>query len=276
MIVKFWGVRGSFPSPGNHTLRYGGNTSCVSVEVDGKVLVLDAGSGIRSLGAALRGDGREVFVLLSHVHNDHILGLPFFAPLFEPGRKVHLLDYHHDGRHFSLLDMIDGVHFPLRTEDLPSAYRRVQGNPLGYLADHGLVVTRQAMNHPGGAYGYRIAHDGRAFIYMPDNEIDAPPQTHAASFDTLAAFCRDADLLCHDAQYLRHDMPYKRGWGHSLVHRACDLAIAAAVRHLVLFHHDPDRSDDAVDELQAGAQRQLDAHNISCTAAREGLAFDLT
>ena len=273
MTITFWGVRGTTVSPGPHTARYGGNTSCVGVEVGEALLVLDAGSGLRRLGQALAGDTREIFVLLSHLHNDHICGFPFFAPLYEPGRRVHLIDYHRDGVGWTLLSMLDGVHFPLLPHHICCSALRVERDGLAYLGAHGFAVTACALNHPGGALGYRVEAGGHAFVFMPDNELEATQPT--TPFDALADFCRGADVLCHDAQYLGDELDFHRGWGHSRVRRVCDLARAAGVRHLILFHHDPDRSDDALDAIEAMARAALAPDGIACTAAFEGLALSL-
>lgn len=273
MIVKVWGVRGSIPTPGPHTVRYGGNTTTVSVEIGGKVLVLDAGTGIRDLGTALTGTDEEIFVLLTHLHSDHILGFPYFHPLYEPDRPVHLIDYPKDDRPWSLLDMIDGIHFPLSLKDLRCAYHRVEADGLAYLHAHGFEVEALPVNHPGGAFGYRLTHQGRRFIFIPDNELEASDKT--TPFDAFVDFCGDADVLCHDAQYLTDDMPDKHGWGHSCVHHVIELAVAARVKHLLLFHHDPDRTDDALDVMQADARARLALHGIACTVAYEGMTLDL-
>ena len=257
MTITFWGARGSLPVPGPHTLRYGGNTACVSVEIDGKVLVLDAGTGMFELGQTLLGAGKDVFVLLSHLHSDHTQGLPFFAPLYQPSGLIYLLDYEHDGQAWSPLDLFDGVHHPLRKDMLPAECLRVRGDALAHLAEHGFAVERTRLNHAGGAYGYRITHAGRAFVYMTDNELvmangaDVRPSPYPdpISFERLAAFCADADVLCHDAQYRAAEMPLRRGWGHSQLPDVCRLAEVAGVKHLVLFHHDPLRTDEALDAL---------------------------
>ena len=281
MTITFWGVRGSLPVPGPHTLRYGGNTSCVSVEIDGKVLVLDAGTGIFELGRRLLGTDKEVFLLLSHRHNDHLQGLPFFAPLYHPCAPIHLLDYEHHGEAWSPLVLFDGIRYPLRREMLPAACLRVQGDVLAHLAAHGFSVERQALNHGGGAYGYRITHEGRSFVYITDNEIVEPGSADVGAelyekpvaFERFAAFCAGADVLCHDAQYRAGEMAMRRGWGHSQLPDVCRLAEAAQVRHLVLFHHDPARTDDAVDALLGEARARLAESGIACTAAYEGLTL---
>ncbi len=274
MTVTFWGVRGSVPSPGRLTCRYGGNTSCVSVEAEGKVLVLDAGTGIVPLGEALAASGKEVFVLLTHLHTDHLMGFPFFAPLYCAAERLHVLGYEKDGRTWSLMDLLDGCHFPVAASDLTALPHRVDTDPLGFLARHGFEVRRHAVNHPGGAFAYRVRHGGRTLVFAPDNELD-PPGAATVGFAEMAAFCRDADVLIHDAQYVSSDLPMKWGWGHSTLGRACALAAEARVKHFIPFHHDPSRSDAALDAMQAEAREMLAPKGIACTFAHEGLQIEL-
>jgi phosphoribosyl 1,2-cyclic phosphodiesterase len=274
MLIRYWGVRGSIPAPGAHTLRHGGNTACVSVETSDAVVVLDAGSGIRRLGDALSGDRRALSIMLSHLHFDHIIGFPFFAPLFEPGREVHLLDDPSNEEHRSLIDLLGSVHCPVAPEKLSSAFTRHADAPGAWLRAQGFDVETIRLNHPGGATGYRLTSNGRSFVYMPDNELGAvSPQTPS---DHFTQFCRGADVLCHDAQYRTDEMPGRRGWGHSTADEACELAVASDVAHLVLFHHDPDRDDDELDALQETCAGRLARHGIRCTVAHEGLVVDLS
>lgn len=274
MIIRFWGVRGSLPVPGPGTVRFGGNTACVSVEADGTVVVLDAGTGIKDLGAALAGGEDRIVLLLTHPHWDHLMGMPFFAPLYEQDRAIEVVAFEGEGEPFSALQMLDGVHFPIHWEDLPADVRHAQGDGIGILAEHGFEVRRLRLNHPGGAFGFRLAHEGASMVYMTDNEID-PPQGGATPFQSLVAFCAGTDVLCHDAQYVSGEHHDRWGWGHSSLPRVCDLAVAAEVRHLVLFHHDPDRTDAQVAEMEAEARRILQPAGIRCTAAHEGLALEL-
>ncbi len=272
MRVTFWGVRGSTPAPGAAFARYGGHTTCVSVAVGDRVLVLDAGTGIRPLGRSLVGLDEDLFVLLTHLHADHVIGFPFFAPLYEPGRTVHLLDYREAGVAWSPLALFDGIHYPLHPGDLPCSVLRVGGDPMSYLNEHGIELARQAVNHPGGAYGYRITHEGQTFVFIPDNELD-PPEREVAHKE-IVAFCRGADVLCHDAQYLGAEVAERRGWGHSSIEQAMDLAVEAGARNVVLFHHDPDRTDLQLDEIHADTCARLAVHEIGCMVAFEGLTFD--
>ncbi|MCI0538703.1 MAG: MBL fold metallo-hydrolase [Verrucomicrobiales bacterium] len=278
MRVTFWGVRGSLPSPGPSTVRYGGNTPCVSIELGSdQVLVLDAGTGIRELGKQLARRAAEVFVLLTHDHWDHVQGFPFFIPIYQANRMVHVFATENNHRMLcSLIEQMDGAHFPVSPDQLPSQTRCVTEDPTQFMREHGLKVSRIAINHPGGGYGYRLEESGRTVVFIPDNELD-PPYPKTTAFDEFVEFCRGADILIHDAQYVDEDMPLKRGWGHSLVRQTCELAAAAEVKHLLLYHHDPDRTDDALDALQADARTRFLAHHsgVRCTAAFEGLMLDV-
>lgn len=274
MTVRFWGVRGSRTTPGAHTLRYGGHTACVSVESDDAVLILDAGSGMLRLGEALAESTKALYLLLSHLHYDHLEGFCFFQPLYEPGRAVHVVDFEKHGQPWSAFDLFDGIHFPVRLEDLPSAAHRLPGDSLAFLAERGFEVERLPLNHPGGAVAYRIGWGERSLVYMTDNELQAPgPDTMAVQ--DFVAFCRETDVLIHDAQYLSKEQAAHLGWGHSAWASVCELAVLAQVRHLVLFHHDPERSDDELDTLQQWATEWLAPEGILATAAYEGLTLTL-
>ena len=211
MIVKFWGVRGSYTTVRPEALRYGGYTSCVSFKIDSKLLVIDAGSGFRILGNAMGDDVKDIFVLLTHLHRDHVNGFPFFGPLYEPGRTFHLIDYENEGHKWSLLSLLDGINYPMQPESIVADHYEVSGDSLAYLNEHGFQVSSLQMNHPGGALGYRVDFNGSSIVHMPDNELWAPnPKTPHEKF---VEFCQGADVLSHDAMYVEDDLPEKRGWG---------------------------------------------------------------
>lgn len=274
MVVTFWGVRGSTPVPGPHTVRYGGNTSCVSVDLHDHLLIFDAGTGIRALGDHLEAGDRRVTLFLTHLHTDHIGGFPFFAPLYVPGRELTLVAYPlADDRYWSPFSLMDGTHFPVRSEELPSNCRVVQAPPEQAAADLDLKLSAYRANHPGGAFGYRLSHGGRTFAYLPDNELDVTADTVVP--EPLVEFCRGVDVLCHDAQYVRSEWNEFQGWGHSTVDATCRLAEQAEVGHLVLFHHDPARTDAELDAIQRRARSRLNAAGIQCTVAAEGLELTL-
>jgi len=278
VVVKFWGVRGSIPSPGVTTIRYGGNTACVSVDMrPDKILVLDAGTGIREMGKSLAEHAADLFILLSHNHWDHIQGFPFFIPIYQSNRKIYMFPTPQAKTMIcSLIDQMDGAHFPVSSESLQSQYVCVTNNPLDFLYTHGFNISRIATNHPGGGYGYRILDESKAVVYITDNELKSTDHKRT-DFSEFVQFCYGADVLIHDAQYIEQDMPFKHGWGHSLVSEACDLAAAAEVKHLILFHHDPDRSDKELDAIQEKARSWFQDNNLNilCTVAYEGLSLDI-
>ena len=277
--VEFWGVRGSVPSPGPKTTRYGGNTSCVSITADNKILILDAGTGIRNLGSAIIGKPElEIFVIVTHSHWDHIQGFPFFTPIYQPNRPVHMFPTLHKKNVVlaSLIDQMDGAHFPITPDQVPSNFNFVTENPLEFLENNGFQLEMVPMNHPGKAFGYKITIEDKIICYFTDNEID-PPYEKSIELDELTNKCRYADILIHDAQYIEEDMPLKHGWGHSLISQVTKLGESARVENLVYYHHDPERSDDDIDaELEKASQiLKKNGSSVVPYFAHEGLRLTL-
>jgi phosphoribosyl 1,2-cyclic phosphodiesterase len=274
MKIRLWGVRGSIPSPGPDTVRYGGNTSCVSIEIGPSMIVFDAGSGIRLLGETLRTWPGNIYIFLTHLHWDHIQGLLFFGPLYQPGRALVLQTPEKKMKSLDKIAGVDGLHFPLKPYQIGSIVTINRRNPLRELRGQNVRLRRLRVNHPGICEGFRLEHQGRSLVYIPDNEID-PPYAKTVDFERLVDFCRGADVLIHDAQYTAAEMPAKSGWGHSLVSQACELGHAAKVGQLLLFHHDPLRADPELDAIQAGARQWLRDNNstVQCSAAAEGMEF---
>jgi ribonuclease BN (tRNA processing enzyme) len=283
MRVTFFGTRGSLPVPGPHTVRYGGNTSCVAVRsTGGTLIVLDMGTGAFALGRELAASGDPVrgHVLISHTHWDHIQGLPFFAPLFRPGNEWDI--YAPRGLGPSLREVLSGqmqyTYFPLELEQLGATIRYHElvegGLTLGDVA-----VETHYLNHPALTLGYRLTADGVTMVYALDHEPFATSLAAGSGPLTEAdrrhvEFLAGADLLIHDAQYLAEEYGSKAGWGHSTVEYALHVARAGGVRRLALAHHDPERSDDALDALVARARTQ--AAGLDSFAAAEGTSIDLT
>ena len=277
--VDFWGVRGSVPSPGPTTTRYGGNTSCVSITADDKILILDAGTGIRNLGSAIIGQPElEIFVIVTHSHWDHIQGFPFFTPIYQPNRPVHMFPTLHKKNVVlaSLIDQMDGAHFPITPDQVPSNFNFVTENPLEFLESNGFHLEMVPMNHPGKAFGYKILIDDKIICYFTDNEID-PPYEKSIELNELTNQCRNADILIHDAQYTEDDMPLKHGWGHSLISQVTELGKSAEVKNLVYYHHDPERTDDLLDKELEKAAKTLKENGSSVQPyfAYEGLKLTL-
>lgn len=278
MRVTFHGVRGSVPAPGPQTSRYGGNTSCVEVQLsDGSTLALDAGTGLRELGKTLAREGRQspVHLFLSHTHWDHVMGLPFFAPLYDKNNHLLVYPLANEAQERFQRNIFDDIHFPVSVNDIPSKVEFAR--PEGDVWQVGSArVRRIQLNHPGGAQGFRIDdEDGSSMAYLTDNEMNAARPV--ITVDDLARFSDGVNLLIHDAQYVPSDMPHKRGFGHSLVEDVLKLGEYAKPKDLVLFHHDPDRSDDALDQIGLEAKAWLAGHakDVGLLVAHEGLAVEL-
>ena len=280
--VRFWGVRGSLPSPGPATVRYGGNTPCVSVEGSyrsGKkwTAMFDAGTGARLLGQELVRNDNDIFLFLTHTHWDHIQGFPFFAPIYQADRKIYLSHLEQRRGLFNLLlEQMDGRRFPITQDQIMSLLISMSSDDVKERNEEGYRVERVRVNHPGETHGFRLHIRDLTLVYIPDNEIDTPGKPWV-SFDELVEFCQGADMLIHDAQYFRDDIPAKRGWGHSMVENVWELACAADVKQLVLFHHDPDRTDDELDKLLSDTKKWFEEKqsNVVCHVAYEGLELVL-
>jgi phosphoribosyl 1,2-cyclic phosphodiesterase len=277
MEIRLWGTRGSIPSPGPETVRYGGNTTCVELLLaGGERIIIDAGTGLRPLGRELMQSPRpiECHLLITHIHWDHTLGFPFFLPIYDPATRIRV-----DGCARSLQGirmtlnngMVDGI-FPVAFEDLSARIEPTNELGHGALRAGTAEVLGTEIQHPQGGMGFRIKEEDRTFVFLTDNELrpDAWPGRTPSDF---ARFCEGADLLIHDAQYRPDEIPLKRGWGHSDCLSTVDLALSAGVQRLLLFHHDPDRSDTQVDEILAMA-REHAARNgrtsLIVEAAHEG------
>ncbi|MGQ0765679.1 MAG: MBL fold metallo-hydrolase [Gemmatimonadota bacterium] len=289
MRVRFWGTRGSCPSPGPDSARFGGNTTCLEVRTDADDLVVfDAGTGIRALGrsltrqqngAPIRGD-----LFFSHAHWDHIQGLPFFTPAFQAGNHFTLFGSPSLERSLEVVlrQQMSPVVFPVGFDELRA---RMEFGQFSTHRHRGRGYTVDALNvrHPGGALGFRIRPDpdqeGKSIVFIPDNELDRDGDLadSASTRDELVEFARGATILIHDAMYTGAEYMDHRGWGHSSYRDAVDFAIAAEVEMLVAFHHDPDRTDDALESQLQLSRRMVNERNgaVRVIGAAEGLTLTL-
>jgi phosphoribosyl 1,2-cyclic phosphodiesterase len=307
MKVRFWGVRGSIPTPGSETVQYGGNTTCIEVRPeDGRIIIIGAGSGIRSLGNQLvrqemKKGPLNVNLFISHTHWDHIMGFPFFTPIFIPGNKIKVHGPVNIGdesleKIFAL--QMSYNYFPLRADELAAdiSYQLLREGSFQLFED--VKVTTKILNHPIIDLGYKIEADGAVLVTLYDHEpfrnlFDGNPDDE--DFDEVAKiegekaakennerimqFMKGADLLIHDAQYTRSEyLASKVGWGHSPMEHALLSSYRAGVKRLALFHHEPTRSDGEFDILERALKRRVSKvtkHPMELFFAREGLEIQL-
>jgi phosphoribosyl 1,2-cyclic phosphodiesterase len=253
MKLRVWGARGSIPAPGPETMRYGGNTSCIEVTLsDGSTLILDAGTGIRSLGLALPRGPQQINILLTHLHLDHIQGLMFFAPMFWPESEITI--WGPASPEASLQDRvaryISAPLAPVEVRELPSSVCFREAETVQWRVGPATVLA-QAVNHRGPTLGYRIEDRDATLCYIPDHEPGLGSPLAALDDDWISGFelARGASLLIHDCQYTDREYPDHVGWGHSPVSDALAFGRRAGAGRLLLFHHDPMHSDDFLDAL---------------------------
>ncbi len=303
--IKFWGVRGSIPTPGPQTIKYGGNTSCVELLFPGNELfILDAGTGIRELGSYLiKYNGQEkINLFISHFHWDHIQGLPFFAPLRNKNLQMNIFGCEEPDNHIQkiLSAQMESTYFPIELTDLAASIKFISLQQGKYLLGN-IELETQYINHPGYALGYKFTYDGRSIVFISDNEpfTNEMPQSgnkaisgqYAKSPDKLETdiekifdnfsehktgklidFIADCDLLIHDAQYTPDEYLEKKQWGHSPYTYPIELGNAANVKKLVLYHHDPAHSDADMDKIKISAREYGSQfkNNMEIFVAREG------
>ena len=280
MKARIWGCRGSLAAPGPETARYGGNTSCVEVRpADGSVLILDAGTGIRSLGNALAVDHAPgpVHVLLTHLHMDHLHGLAFFAPLWSEDTELHVYGPTHPTRSLSerVANYLSEPLFPIHLSDVPSQpqFHEVHDEEF----DIGTTrVIAMPVSHAGPTVGYRIEADGYSLAYISDHEPARGVDITTLSPEWISGFplCENADVLIHDSQYTEEEYPSHIGWGHSAIDHVVHLGNAAKARQLVLYHHDPGHSDAALEAMHARACELWEGDTLP-VLAYEGLELSL-
>lgn len=289
MRIKFWGTRGSIPSPGFSTIKYGGNTPCVELESNnGDLLILDCGSGLRVLGNDLlkRRKPIEASILLSHTHWDHIQGFPFFKPFFFPGNKFNLYGPKDTGQRIQ--DVLEGQmehrYFPITLNMMASKLEFYE------LKEEALNIGKfeiniHYMNHTSLTLGFKIVEENKSICYCTDTEphsvylendesIDKKDQQHFVHHGdrSFVEFVKNSELLIVDAQYTKEEYETKKGWGHSTIDYVVMVAMMAQVKRLCLFHHDPEHDDKMIDGFVEHSKRIIEKHggNLEIFAATEG------
>ncbi len=294
--VKFWGVRGSIPCPGPETSRYGGNTSCIQIKTDKDYeIIIDCGSGVRELGASFMKDPLvkkpfNIYIFLSHTHWDHIMGLPFFTPIYIPGSDITI----HGPVTFEdePIDKIVGGqltyrYFPVRQDELSSDLKFKALKEGSMELPGGIKVSYIYLNHPIMCLGYRFEYEGKVFAtcydhepfinlfeFDPDN-IEEGRIVAEESNKKVTDIYKDADLLVHDSQYTTKEYENFKGWGHSTYKYAITQAISANVKNLALFHHDPNRTDKQLDQVKDTMKQAYGSSGINIFPAYEGLEIEL-
>lgn len=277
--MTFWGVRGTLPKTGKGSLRYGGNTSCVTLDFPNQqMFIFDGGSGIKELGAHLVTQKRKRInakLFISHPHWDHINAIPFFAPLYMQGNEFEILGAKQGD--ITMRELIsaqmDGVYFPITLTEF-SARTYFRNLEEGTHDVSGIEVQTKLLAHPGRALGYRVNYNGRSICYVTDQELYLDDSEFFDPYyeKTMADFIRGSDVLITDTTYTDEEYKTKVNWGHSCVSKVCELAHKGDVKHLYLFHHDPDQDDDHIDGKLSDAHKALKAlgSNVVCTAPKEG------
>jgi phosphoribosyl 1,2-cyclic phosphodiesterase len=275
MLVRFWGVRGSTPTPQAENLRYGGNTPCVEVRLGGSIYIFDCGTGFRQLGLQLsrefqKGAGLFAHVFVSHFHWDHIQGVPFFLPLYE--RAENHFVFHASERTRTLQRVLEeqmaAPYFPVTMDEMLARREFASIEEGRVQIDDNLLVEAQWLNHPQGCLGFRLESKDGVLVYATDNEPGNP------EFDKkVRHLARGADVLIYDAQYLPEEYAAKRrGWGHSHWREAVNVVMESGAKELVLFHHDPDHDDRCIDSIVKEAR----SYYPRVRAASEGMEITLT
>jgi len=297
MKIRFWGTRGSIPSPGPRTVRYGGNCACVEVRTtNGDLFIVDAGTGIRELGISLMAKQPvTAHILLSHTHWDHISGFPFFPPAFAPGNTLTIYAARNIDKRLEdvMAGQMEYTYFPVTLSDLPSEinYRELLEESFYVGAAR---ITTHYLNHTSICMGYRLEADGKSVVYVSDHEpyglalfgSDPPAERIGRGLRDgvvhvgdrrLIEWISEADLVIQDTQYTPEEYPKKIGWGHGSADYVTDVAILAGAKRLALFHHDPLHDDDAVDRIVSYCRDRVQEAGVTLEvfAAAEGQALEL-
>lgn len=299
MKLKFWGVRGSIPTPGRHTVRYGGNTPCLELRLDDdKLIILDAGTGIRNFGDDLINNGESVkaYLLITHPHWDHIQGFPFFKPAFISGNELTIVGTERPGKTLSeiISEQMNRIYFPVQLRELKANINFIPIREEGELEVYEAKVKTLYVNHPGFTVAYRLEYNGKVLIYISDNEpYDRAAAASLSNFEQFVKekfnsgtgdpnqrvfdFCDGADVLIHDATYTPEEYIDRVGWGHSHYLFALRVAAEANVKRLYLFHHDQNHSDEKVDDILKKCKKEVKTrgYKFECEAAAENMVISI-
>lgn len=278
--LKFWGTRGSIPSPGKNTIKYGGNTTCVEVSLnDNTMVIFDSGTGIKNLGQKIikNGGPKEIHLFFTHSHWDHVQGFPLFLPAYSDDVTIHIYCCEPilDQLKKALTIQMDDRFFPVRFDQLDATivFHKVVEND--FLLNNA-TFSYIRNNHPGMAFGFKAIQDSKKIVFITDNELAANGMS-ITPWNEFVEFCKDADLLIHDAHYFSDEIIKTEGWGHSSCQQAFNLGVEANVKQLVFFHHEPDRSDEQIISMLKKYQKKIkkDKLVMKLDAAIEGSKYSV-
>jgi phosphoribosyl 1,2-cyclic phosphodiesterase/CheY-like chemotaxis protein len=281
-ILRFWGVRGSIPSPGQPTVFFGGNTSCVELRTNGQIVILDAGSGIRPLGLSLveefPNDPLDLTLLITHTHWDHIQGFPFFSPAYDSRNRIRIYGYEGAmaGLRSTLAGQMESPYFPVALSEMPGNLHIVELREMSFNVN-GMKVDSCFTNHPGVCVAFKLHTPDGTVVYMPDNETKRSSSRQESADKILTDFVRGADVLIMDSQYTSDEYQTHIGWGHGCIDEVVRMATATNVKRLYTFHHDPAHDDRCVSGMLMHARQLAEGAGSSLIieAAREGMEVSL-
>jgi phosphoribosyl 1,2-cyclic phosphodiesterase len=260
MKIRCWGARGSIPVSGGDYLTYGGDTTCIEIRTRGdEVIIVDAGSGIRRLGNLLIQEKRErIFMIFTHAHWDHILGFPFFKPIYQRGTTIQMFGcpLAQESIQGMISRTMEAPYFPVHFQDLQADISYHEACQSSF-SIQSMTVTPIPLSHPNQGYGYKFTEDGRSFVFLTDNELGYQ-HPGGLPFGDYVNFSRGADFLVHDAEYTEEDYPETRSWGHSVFTDALRLALEAGVKTFGIFHHHQERTDSALEGLVQHCRRVIE------------------
>lgn len=258
MVIRCWGSRGSIPVSGKQYVRYGGDTTCLEIRSkDNEIIIVDAGTGIRRLGNKLMKEGLfHYHLVFTHAHWDHVLGMPFFKPIYLPQTKFRVLKCPFPSYVGKIFSRVMGApNFPVSFSDIKSEFIYEKACSMSFEVGS-VTIEHIALSHPNTGSGYKFTEDGKSFVFLTDNELELV-HPGGLPYSCYAEFCKGADLLFHDAEYMPHEYDMVRGWGHSTYTKAIEMAIEAGVKRLGMFHLNQDRTDREVDKMVKLARKMI-------------------
>jgi len=301
-FIRFWGVRGSIPCPGPDTVKYGGNTTCLEIRADKRLIIIDLGTGAKPLADFLMANDSkqgplDIDIFITHTHWDHIMGFPMFAPVFVPGTKLRIrgpVSYNDDTLASIIGDQLSYRYWPVRQSELSAKIEYMELKEISVDLGDGLKVRTKYLNHPILCLGYRFEYQGKSIVTAFDHEpfrnlFPTDPQDpnyiEEAAIDGEEAakeenekmlnFCKDSDILIHDAQYTAEEFEKHLGWGHSSYNYAMEVANQSNVKKLVFFHHDPNYKDKKLESIEEQCKNDAKGKSFEIIMAREGLKIEV-